>query len=399
MLNCGSKPLLCQKVLSSQTKTAVDAPSLVASFNLVHDHVLVNIGLNGTTNQTFMVDTGTITNVVDDDVAKQIGLHAIHPHDWYGIGLGEDKTTVSTLKDISLILAGTQIFHGSATALSLKSVRDAGMPISGILGLPFFKHFVVQIDYAHRILKLYDPNTYKYDGVGHIVGIHVQGVPVIQTEVAIPGGQPIEAKLEIDTGNDDVILLNKPFQMKHTLPWPGEVTVPAYGVGIGGDYEQRLGRLEALEIGDLRIAKPLVNFPEVQRGMAATNKFDGSVGGKLLERFTVIFNYSRKEMILEPNLQFGEPFKANVSGVWFTDLVREGNHVATSRMNMSQDSPLAQAGFRQDDKLVAINGKLTTDYSQDEIESLFSEEGKIITLTVERSGKPVKITFTLPRLL
>lgn len=391
--------LLCPRTFSRRTNLQGNASVLVVPFNLIHDHVLVDVRLNDAMNAVFMADTGATDNVVDNDAAKKVGLQISHPHERYGAGLGEGKTTFATVKGIVVSMGGKEIFRGGATGLLLKSFGDEGVQIDGILGRPFFKRFVVEIDYARHLLKLYDAHSYSYQGSGYVIPIHVDGDPFIQTELTARGGERIHAKLEVDTGSDGVVLLNRPFQLKHTVPRAGEVTVAAYAAGIGGDYDQRLGRLEALQIGDLEIQKPLVVFPDVERGAAASGKFDGSIGGKLLERFDVIFDYSRKEMILEPNSHFSEPFKANVSGIWFSNLVRGANHIATGKLNMSQDSPLVRAGFRQGDNLVAIDGKPTTDYSQDQLEALFSEEGTTITVTVERDGKRVDISFTTPKLL
>ena len=38
--------------------------------------------------------------------------------------------------------------------------------VDGVLGKEFFDQFVVEIDYARRLLNGYDPSSYKYAGSG-----------------------------------------------------------------------------------------------------------------------------------------------------------------------------------------------------------------------------------------
>jgi hypothetical protein len=67
---------------------------------------------------------------------------------------------------------------------------------------------------------------------------------------------------------------------------------------VGGGATTRNGHWPELQIGALRIAKPDIDFflegSPVDRGLA------GHIGMGVLKNFKIIFDYSRRQMILEP---------------------------------------------------------------------------------------------------
>lgn len=53
---------------------------------------------------------------------------------------------------------------------------------------------------------------------------------------------------------------------------------------------------------------PLTQFSQNTSGIFAAPEMAGTIGAQTLRRFTVIFDYQHREMILEPNEHFGDPF-------------------------------------------------------------------------------------------
>jgi hypothetical protein len=72
--------------------------------------------------------------------------------------------------------------------------------------------------------------------------------------------------------------------------------------------------VESLEIDGVTILNPVADFSTDTKGVTATTNYDGTIGGDILRRFTVILDYSRQQMILQPNSTFGDPFAFDLSG-------------------------------------------------------------------------------------
>ena len=108
---------------------------------------------------------------------------------------------------------------------------------------------------------------------------------------------PVRGEFEIDTGCDSGICLGHDFIQANHLLDEGQ-TRPGGKFGVGGGATTRNGHLPELQIGALRIAKPDTDFflegSPVDRGLA------GHIGMGVLKNFKIIFDYSRRQMILEP---------------------------------------------------------------------------------------------------
>jgi hypothetical protein len=52
---------------------------------------------------------------------------------------------------------------------------------------------------------------------------------------------------------------------------------------------------------------PLTQFSQNTSGIFAAPEIMGTIGAQMLRRFTVIFDYPHRQMILEPNEYFGDP--------------------------------------------------------------------------------------------
>ncbi len=78
-------------------------------------------------------------------------------------------------------------------------------------------------------------------------------------------------------------------------------------VAVGGELSARLGRVPAIRLGGFEISMPLTQFTQNTSGIFANPDITGTIGAQTLRRFTVIFDYPHRQMILEPNEHFGDP--------------------------------------------------------------------------------------------
>jgi hypothetical protein len=104
--------------------------------------------------------------------------------------------------------------------------RKAGMDVVGILGYDFMSRFVTRVGYSRERLSFYDPDTFVCRGPGKTLA-----APLVDYPFALQNG---------------------------FLDLPG---VEIMGGGAGADARERSARLQAIEIGDFVIDRPLMSGP------------------------------------------------------------------------------------------------------------------------------------------
>jgi hypothetical protein len=177
-------------------------------------------------------------------------------------------------------------------------VEPGGRRRSGILGAGFFRRFVVEIDQRTKRVTLHEPASFEYSGDGEILPLRFRrDTPIVSASLGAAGGKTIAAEFELDTGCDSCLCLARDFTDKNGLaPAPGEGRGGGRS-GVGGGAGSRIGRLESLQFGRLRVERPEVNF--FQQGSPAAEGMAGHIGIEALRNFRAIIDYSRRRLILE----------------------------------------------------------------------------------------------------
>lgn len=361
-------------------------------FELYMNLIFLQVRVNDSKTLWFNLDTGLETTVFDSKQAEALGLKL------------EDKTPVKVpggtielafANGVSFGLPGVEMSNQRVQTLPLEIFTPVlGRPIHGTIGHDLFNRFVVEIDYAKRIINLYEPKDYRYSGKGEIVPVSIEtDEPFLQAEFIQPNREPIEAKLKIDTGSVNELGLNGSFVQAVKLVSPTQKVVPQPGVGLGGITENYVTRAGDLQIGRLLIKSPVVGYSkDLTRGGDA-----GTIGGKIFRRFKIIFDYSRRRIILEKNKHFNEPYKYDASGLFLT---AEGANFETLKvLRVSENTPASEAGLRDGDVIATINGILTKKFSLEQIRQMFTQSGKTFRLTVKREGNTIKTQIKLRDLI
>lgn len=379
------KPI--EKVRFASGNSALKIP-----FELSGNLVLLQVKVNNSDSLRFILDTGADTSVIDAQRAKALRLMPQGKIVGNG-GAGSSEATFT--KGISITLPGVKVLNQTIYALPLESLSALGRKIDGVLGNDVLDKFVVEIDYAARTISLYEPQGYRYSGSGEIIPLTIdEGLPFVRASITPEGRDPIEAKFEIDSGSTGAILLNTPFVKKHNLLASVPKTIQTNVGGIGGTAKTFIGRIKNARLGRFAIDRPITRFSQATQGDYASSKYDGLIGGEILRRFKVIFDYSRRQMMLEPNLHFAEPYDIDMSGI---SLVADGDDLLVD--DVDKHSPAAEAGVLGGDILVAVNGRPASVLGLDEIRTMFMQEGKEYLLSLKRNGKAVQVKLKLRRLI
>jgi hypothetical protein len=377
-----------------------NVPIASLPFEFIRKHILVAIQINDAGPHACMVDNGFNTEVVTERAARAMGLqsHAAGGKTPNAKGFGEGAGPEMFVTENSIVLGekGFPLLTGHTLVLDMAALeKELGHPFDCVIGAPLFARFVVEVDFANRRLTLYDPSSFAYRGQGHVVPLRVAVPPTIEAEVLTPDGRRVKATVGLDLGSDSVFDFPPSFQSKHHILQPQQSEVVTGAIGLKGEFHTRVVRLPFVEFAGFRVEKPIAEFLEGSLD-SHLSKNDGFVGNALLERFNVIFDYSRHQVILEPNPSFGDPFVGNTTGIGAdptSDPVR-GFDVKS----LEDGSVAAAAGLNPGDRIVEINGVLCSTLTFESFHEMLTAEGAPFKLKVERGSEKIEISFQTPRL-
>jgi len=367
-------------------------------FELTSNHIYLQVRVNNSEPLWFILDTGASLSVIDVERAKALGLELAGKLE--GRGAGERSVDVAFVKGASFSLPGVELFDQTIAALSLDSLEPyEGRAIDGILGYDFISRFVVEIDYAKKIINLYDAHSFKYDDNGESIPITLEeSVPHVRAKIVLPGRNPIEGKFTVDIGSRGALSLAKPFTEANRLLESVPKTIQApFGAGVGGETKQLIGRVKSLQLGRFIIENSVAGFSQDVKGALASPDYAGLIGGEILRRFKVIFDYSHQQMILEPNAQLSEPYEYDMSGVY---LIAEGPDFKVFKAHrVIENSPASEAGLREGDVITAVDGRPATEFTLEQMRQMFKQEGMEYLLSIKRGEKLLQIIIKLRRLI
>jgi hypothetical protein len=275
-----------------------------------------------------------------------------------------------------------------------------GRPIHGILGSSFFKNVVVQIDFKKQRLVLH--NAQNFDppsGAYHDHDIMVKyGKPYLRSSITLSDNTELDVVLLIDTGAGLPLLLHNNTHPQLTLP--DDHILGKLGLGLGGYVEGYLGRIEALNMGELTFPHILTSFQDLSNSvMADSSRFrNGLIGTQLLTRFHVYIDYVKEKLYLRAISHYNKKFRMDKSGLMIFATGPQLNLYVVQ--DIIDDSPAAEADIQKGDIIVKAQGLPAGIYSLDNLLQLFQKrEGKLIRLTIQRKQEVIKKRFRLKELI
>lgn len=361
--------------------------------------ILMKASVNGSEPLTFILDTAAGSGfLLDLQRARDLGLKLEGKGSGGGTGEGTFETT--SAKGVSLSFSGVELKNQTFVVYPSEKRPSIGRTVDGVLGYKLFSRYVVEIDYAEQIVNLYEPKDYQYTGSGESVPLTIlSNLPFVMANVGVSGGNSIEGGFLIDTGAGRfTLILNTPFvETNRLLAITPKVIREPGAQGVGGETKLLVGRLNNLQLGHFTLAEPIVHFAQDRKGSLASSEFNGVIGGELLRRFKVVFDYAHKRMILESNARFAERSEYDMSGI---RLRAEGKDFKTFKVQrIVENSPATDAGLQEGDIISAIDNKPANEYSLSQINQMFKLDGKEYLLSITRGKEKKQIRIKLRRLV
>jgi hypothetical protein len=282
-----------QDIRFDSGKSALKIP-----FELRNNQIYLQIPVNGSKPLWLVLDTASGT-LLGRSAAQKIGLKLRETGEFQSKGPSQFKYALTN--NMSFKLPGAIYKDQTLGVVAFEDLEKClGHAADGILGLEFFESAVVEIDYKNRFLNIYEAKSYKYSGSGESFSLEPlsNGLVTVRAEITPKDRPPITGKFMVDTGFALSLLLNSPFVEKNKLLTEGQGE--ALSICGFGEEKSVKDKVAAVRLGGFKFNNATTLFAQTKSGTTSNDDQDGLLGGEILSQYKVIFDYSRKQMILEP---------------------------------------------------------------------------------------------------
>ena len=362
--------------------------------------VVVPVVLNGALPLKFILDTGVRTAILTQKTFSDIlNLSYSRKYTISGPG-GEQIIDAYITNNVSLELPGVTGRGHALLVLGqdyLELRNYLGTEVHGILGYELFSRFIIEIDYEKKVLTLSLPRRFKKRRRYQSIPIRIEDTkPYVTTSIVLSDGTQLTAKLLVDSGASHGLMLEPTSDPR--IQVPDNTVSSVIGRGLGGEIVGKVGRIKSLKLGKYDIKNVIANFPDPNSyfdslKLGATKR-NGAIGGEILSRFTVIFNFPKEEMYLKKNSSFKKKFHYNLSGL---TVKAKGSRLNVFEITEVREKSVAySAGVMEGDLVVSVNGINTRSLDLNSINAFLNNKpGKKINLVVDRKGQQMKFSFEL----
>jgi hypothetical protein len=238
----------------------------------------------------FLIDSGSGDVLLDSRVAQAGGIDEEGALEVRG-AVRAGGLHVATLKKLSI---GTASLDNLVVSTMDLGEAAGHMRVDGILGYPFFASSMVQIDFAHHVMRFGPPGSIAPAG---------DRIP-IDTDREVPEAVfqldgKVDAPFLVDTGNSGGLLLYAPFIDAHPgVAAAAGATASSY-IGIGGSDRSYTTSVPSLRLGSTTLANQSADVIVAKSGAFADRIDAGNVGLGLLRKFVVTFDFAGHAMYLQ----------------------------------------------------------------------------------------------------
>lgn len=363
-------------------------------FTMENNHIVFKVSVNGREPMAFILDTGADQEVIDEKRMASFGLKTYAGTTTTG---GGNSAPYSYSKDATFTLPGVTLSRQHVAVIDQTGLERAlGVPFGGILGYDFISRFVVEIDYAKKLITLHDPKTFNYKGNGYIVPVTFDnGIPFANGTITV-ASKTIPAYFVLDSGASETMTLTSPFVKANDLANLAQTNAT---VNRPAGLEKQFfaqnnvrGHIDRLQLGQMEVRSIPINMSVNTSGAYASENFSGTVGESIFSRYHVFLDYPRNRVIFEPTPEADKPFPERRT--YGLSLLASGDDLRTYTVSaVRPDSAAASDGFKKGDVVSALDGKPASQFTLAELRDALSQEGTKHSISVVRNGATTDIAF------
>lgn len=366
--------------------------------------IVIPVTLNNTFTLKFILDTGVQYAILTEKLIGQwLNLKYNRRLVIQGPG-AQDSITALVANKISLTLPGGIRSGINQSLLVLEKdyldlKNNLGTDVYGIIGYDIFSRFVVEINHDRNVIVLHEPQKFRGRGFGKKVPMQVVNTkPYISAHLTFEDGHAQDMNLMVDTGASHAFMIQ---DNPESIPFfPSKTIKAVIGRGLGGDINGYIGRIKNARIDKFEFESPISSFPEPNdySSPMAHGARNGTIGGDLMIRFNLAFDYFRGYLYLTRSEEHKKKFEYDMGGIIFVANDVEFNSLRITEVR--KDSPAHLAGIQVGDLITTVNGRqIDRQIFNNFIGLLKSRPGRKVSLKVLRNNEEVKTSFKLERLI
>lgn len=287
----------CVAALLGLVPTEAGATATSVPFRFVDNRVFVSCFIDGNGPYAFIVDTASGSVVVSTELARTLKLPLRAAGTTSGAGSRSPRIWRTELA--SFVIGGIRFRGVRAAALDLGEIRRGigFRRFDGIVGYAVLRRFRVKIDMDASRLTLDTAPVAVPARAGNVPFTFEDGL--IHVPVAIDG---IPGTAIIDTGDRSSLTIYRGFANAHEVytRYPARRNLVT-GYGIGGPVYGDVLTVPRFTIFGTTIRGVVARASRDRGGVFATASEAGSVGGGLLRRFNIVYDFPGQRMLVWPS--------------------------------------------------------------------------------------------------
>jgi predicted aspartyl protease len=376
---------------------------VVIPFEIYNNLIIIPIKMNGLPLK-FLLDTGVgNTILVKREFAEFIGLQ--FDRQIFMVGADRNKVMTAYVSNNVHISLG-DIVNEREMLLTLQEDylefdRLFGADVQGIIGFEIFKQFVVRINYTTQTLTLYKKETFKAPRnkkfKSHFISIE-NTKPYIRACLTLENKDTFSGRFLLDTGASLDLLLD--INSNDKITFPQKVIHDNMGHGLGGALEGKIGRMEKIDFSSFSFEGVIAFYQNdtLLNELIRYEKRNGIIGGGILSRFTVIFDYANNVVYFKKNAKYKKPFYFNMAGI----ILETDDNIAENYVikEVLPNSPASEMDIRAGDKIIQLGGVRPPSLTRNYIKTIFNtKKNKKVRLKIVRGNEILKKTILLRELI
>jgi hypothetical protein len=237
------------------------------------------------------------------------------------------------------------------------------------------------------MIEVFSPGELEYPKYGSTLHPVFTTLPILN--LSIKDKRKIDFNFYFDTGAGLCFLMSDRFAEDSAILLSKRRPMLTQAEGMGGKIQMRVTVVKMLQVGRYKFRDVPTYLYSDEFNVTSYPNVGGLLGNDLLRRFNLVINYPKREIHLQPNSHFNDPFDYSYTGMaaYFVD----GNILVD---DIIPGSPAEKAGLFKDDIIISVNNNFSNNIMQ--YKDILQSAKEKIKIIVRRKGE-LKQLFIKPK--